>query len=170
MPGTRESIPNLAAPVALSRPSKRRVSWPTTVKSFGFLSGTVLKLGTGSFEAATASAVVIDFRIGGRLVDFHVFPIDAQLFRQDHGKSRHNPLAHFGFAQNERDAIVRSDADPGVERIESFLFLVLRLIGKSARREMEADDERHTSGGTRLEKITAIYNWSDYHGAPRNEL
>src|SRR6267154_644653 len=31
---------------------------------------------------------------------------------------------------------------------------------------MEADDERDTSGGTGLEKITAIYDCSDCHGTP----
>src|SRR5207245_1119595 len=109
----------------------------------------------------------IHFRIGGRLLDLHLLPVHEQFFREDHGKRGHDALAHFRFTENERDAIVRSDADPGIEGVGSLLFLLLGLIGESNRREMEADDERDTSGGTGLKKITAIYNWSDCHGTPR---
>ena len=35
---------------------------------------------------------------------------------------------------------------------------------------MEADDQRHTPGDARLEKITAIYNRSYCHGTPRDVL
>jgi len=35
---------------------------------------------------------------------------------------------------------------------------------------METDDERDTSGGTGLKKITAVYNWSDCHRTPLNFL
>src|SRR5205807_7326168 len=93
-----------------------------------------------SNAAAPSSAEVINLRIGGRLLDLYLLPVHAQLFREDHGKRRHDALAHFRFAQNERDMIVRSDADPGIEGIRSFLFLILGLIGESGRREMEADN------------------------------
>src|SRR5207302_236293 len=116
--------------------------------------------------AAPSSAKVINFRIGGRLLDLHLLPVHAQFFREDHGKRGHDALAHFRFTENERDAIVRSDADPGIEGIGSLLFLVLGLIGESGRTELEANDERDTSGGTGLKKITAIYDWSDSHGTP----
>jgi hypothetical protein len=33
---------------------------------------------------------------------------------------------------------------------------------------MEADDESDASGGTRLQKITAVYNGSYCHGTPRD--
>jgi len=71
--------------------------------------------------AAPSCAQVIDFRIGGRLLDPHLLPIHAQFFREDHGKRRHDALAHFGFAKNQRDAIIRSDAHPGVEGIGRLL-------------------------------------------------
>ena len=102
------------------------------------------------------------------MLDLHVFPIQAEFFREDHGERGHDPLAHFRFAQNERGAIVGSNADPSVERIGRLLFLLLGLIGECGRREMETDDERDTSSGTGLEKITAIYNRSDCHGTPLN--
>src|SRR5207248_10092400 len=94
---------------------------------------------------------VIDLLIGGRLLDLHLLPVHAQFFREDHGKRGHDALAHFRFTENERDAIVRSDADPGIEGVGSLLFLLLGLIGESDRREMEANDERDTSGGTGLQ-------------------
>ena len=99
-----------------------------------------------------------------------MFPIQAEFFRQDHGKSGHDALAHFRLAENERHAIVGRDAHPGVEGVRGLLFLLFGLIGKSARRKMEADDQRHTPGDARLEKITAIYNWSYCHGTPRDVL
>jgi len=123
----------------------------------------------GAGDAAAPSGTeVIDFRIGGRLLDLHLLPVYTQLFREDHGKRRHDALAHFRFTENERDLIVRSDADPGIEGVGTLLFLLLGLIGESSRREMEANDERDTSSGTGLKKIAAIYGWSDCHGTPLN--
>ena len=118
--------------------------------------------------AAPAGAEVINFRIGGRLLNLHLLPIHAQFFCEDHGKRRHDALAHFRFAQNERDAIVRSNTDPGIKGIGRFLLLVLGLIGECGWRETEADDERDTSRGTGLKKFTTIYDCSDCHGTPLN--
>jgi len=44
------------------------------------------------------------------------------------------------------------------------------LIGKSARRQMEADDECHTSCGTGLQEIATVYNGSIRHWTPREVL
>src|SRR6202158_3420565 len=120
--------------------------------------------------AAAAGTVVINFRICWRLLDLHTLPIQAQLFRQDHGERRHDALAHLGLTKNQRDVVVRSDTDPGVEWIGSLLFLVRRLIGKSARREMEADDEGDAARATGLQKITTVYDRSIRHGTPRDVL
>src|SRR6202158_1744780 len=126
---------------------------------------------TGARKAAAAAgAVVINFRICGLLLDLHTLPIQAKLFRQDHGKCRHDALAHLGLTKNQRDVVVRSDADPGVEWIGSLLFLVRRLIGKSARGEMEADDEGDAARSTGLQKITTVYDRSIRHGTPRDVL
>ena len=90
--------------------------------------------------AASACSVVIKLGIGRRLLYLDMFPIQAEFFRQDHGKSGHDALAHFRLAENERHAIVGRDAHPGVEGVRGLLFLLFGLIGKSARRKMEADD------------------------------
>src|SRR5256885_2234223 len=93
--------------------------------------------------------------------------IRAQLFGQDHGKCRHDALTHLGLTKNQRDVIVRSDPDPGVEGVSNLLFLVLRLISKGARREMEADDQGHTASSPALQKITTVYNGRIRHGTPQ---
>src|SRR5207249_11371376 len=54
--------------------------------------------------------------------------IHAQFFCEDHGERRHDALAHFRFAQNERDAIVRSNTYSGIKGIGRFLLLVLGVI------------------------------------------
>src|ERR1700694_1188389 len=125
----------------------------------------------GARDAAAAPGpVVINLGIGWRLLDLHTLPIQAQLFRQDHGEWRHDALAHLGLTKNQRDVVVRSYADPGVEWIGSLLFLVRRLIGKSTRREMEANDEGDAARGTGLQKITTVYDRSIRHGTPREVL
>jgi len=55
IPGTRESMPNFAVPLVFATPSNRGVALPTMVKSAEFFSGTVLRLGMGSFAASSAS-------------------------------------------------------------------------------------------------------------------
>src|ERR1700682_1615131 len=117
-----------------------------------------------------AGTVVINFRICWRLLDLHTLPIQAQLFRQDHGERRHDALAHLGLTKKDRDVVVRSYADPGVEGVGSLLLLVRRLIGKNTRREMEANDEGDAARGTGLQKITTVYNRRIRHGTPRGVL
>jgi len=55
-------------------------------------------------------------------------------------------------------------ANPSVEGIGRFLFLILCLVGESARRETEADDEGYAARGTGLQKITTVYNGNIRHG------
>ena len=123
----------------------------------------------GTSNAATAAgAVVINLRIGWRLLDPYMLPVHAEFFSKDHGECRHDPLAHFRFAQNERGAIVGSNADPGVERIGRLLFLLLSLTGKRAGRKMKADHQSGSARDAGFQKITTVYNGSSYHGTPRD--
>ena len=45
-------MPKRALPSTFDGMSVRAIGWPTMWKSSGFLSGTLLKSGTGSFDAA----------------------------------------------------------------------------------------------------------------------
>src|SRR6202007_487260 len=51
------------------------------------------------YAAAAAGTKVIDFWIGGRLLDVHLLPIDTKLFGEDHGAGRINALALFCFLE-----------------------------------------------------------------------
>ena len=121
--------------------------------------------GTGN-AAASARAVIINFWIGGCLFDADLLPIEIQLFGEDHGERGHGALAHFGFAEDECDAIVRRDAHPGVQGVRGLFFLIL-CRGVRGGWKMEGNDQRGASRGSGLEKVTAIQNGGSSHDAPR---
>src|SRR5690349_19907430 len=123
------------------------------------------KPGTSDTAAATC-AVIIYFGVDGRLLDSDLLPIEIELFGKNHGERGHGALTHFGFAEDEGDAIIGSDAHPVVQRIRGLLFLIL-CGGVRGAWNMKGDDERGASGGSSLQKFTAIQNGSSSHDAPR---
>src|SRR5690349_20335784 len=74
-----------------------------------------------SDAAATARAEIIDLWIRGSLLDGYLVPVEIELFRKNYGQRRHDALAHLGLGQNKCDAIVGSDAHPGVQWIDGRL-------------------------------------------------
>src|SRR5215472_17445660 len=119
---------------------------------------------------AAACAEVVDLRIRWCLFDVHLLPVDAQLFGENHRQRCVDTLAHLRLAKYKSDPVIGRDTHPGVERIWSFLLLILRVISERAGRQMETNHQRSAARSTLLQEISAVYNGSSCHGTPQNGL
>ena len=102
----------------------------------------------GALDTATAAgSEVINLGIGRGLLHTHLFPIRAQLFGKNHRQGGIDTLTHLRLSQDQRDAVIRRNAHPGVEWIRSLLFLILRLIAKCPRAQVKTNHQCRAARG-----------------------
>ncbi len=117
-----------------------------------------------AYAGASAGSLQAEDRIevdgcGRRELRLDLFPIEFELFGEEHGESGDDALAHLGLVDHDCDRVIGSDTHPGIHGS--------RFNGRSCgqrfefSRQVKTKDQPGSSGGTFFQEFAAQHHIGD---------